>query len=136
MTLASLAIYVYACHYTGAEWQLNVSEHNRIVIRTVFYLLAIIGFPFTNLIRHIQLRLNQTMPGPKSAKNRYFLTVLISMALAETIGVLGLVMYILGDDFNTLYIFIIMSALAVFLYRPKMTEYIEIVEVLTKHELS
>ena len=133
-TLSMLAAYVYICHYTGTEWQQGVSEQQRVVIRTIFYILTIIGFPLINLLRHIQLRLNQTMPGPKPAKNRYFLTILISMTLAESIGVMGLVMYILGDDFNTFYIFIVLSTLAVFLYRPKISEYRAIIEALADHD--
>jgi hypothetical protein len=84
----------------------------------------------TNLLRHIQLRLNQTMPGAKSAKSRYLLTVIVSMSLVESIGVFGLVMFLLGDSFNTLYIFIGMSALGMYLYRPKWVEYESIVAAL------
>jgi len=134
ITALMLAVYLYLCHYTGAQWQQDISEEQRVIIRTVFYILAIIGFPMTNLIRHIQLRLNQTMPGDKSAKNRYLLTIIVSMTLAESIGIMGFVMYLLGDDFNTLYIFTILSALAIYLYRPKMHEYISILEALEKHE--
>ena len=81
ITALMLAVYLYLCHYTGAQWQQDIPEEQRVIIRTVFYILAIIGFPMTNLIRHIQLRLNQTMPGDKSAKNRYLLTIIVSMTL-------------------------------------------------------
>ena len=56
------------------------------------------------------------------------------MAFAESVGIMGFVMYLLGDDFNTLYIFMVMSSLAVFLYRPKAQEYLKIVEALADHE--
>ncbi|MGR9116529.1 MAG: hypothetical protein ACU85E_12245 [Gammaproteobacteria bacterium] len=130
----TLAVYLFLCHYTGTQWQLSLPEEQRVIIRTVFYVLAIIGFPMTNLIRHIQLRLNQTMPGDKPAKNRYLLTLIVSMTLAESIGVMGLVMYLLGDDFNTLYIFTLLSGLAIYLYRPKMQEYLSILEALAANE--
>jgi hypothetical protein len=105
-------------------------EERRVVFRTSFYVIAIIAFPITNLIRHIQLRLNQTMPGNKSAKSRYLLTVIVSMLLVEGVGTLGIVMFMLGDDFNTLYIFLGLSALGVYLYRPKEDEYDRIVDAL------
>lgn len=95
-------------------------------------MLAIIAFPITNLIRHIQLRLNQTMPGKKSAKSRYLLTIFVSMVLIEGVGALGFVMFLLGDDFNTLYIFTGLSALGLYLYRPKAEEYGKIVEKLAE----
>ena len=70
------------------------------------------------------------------AKNRYLVTVIVSMSLIESVGIFGFVMFILGDNFNTLYIFSGLSALGLFLYRPKVNEYANIVEALTaqKHE--
>ncbi len=72
------------------------------------------------------------MPGNKPAKARYLLTIIVSMALVEGIGVLGFVMFMLGDDFNSLYIFLGLSTLGVYLYRPKQAEYGLIVEALSK----
>jgi hypothetical protein len=130
MMLVTLMVYLFICVQFGHELQQPLSEERRVFIRTVFYGIVIIAFPMTNLIRHIQLRLNQTMPGNKSAKSRYLLTVIVSMALVEGIGALGFVMYMLGDDFNTLYIFTGLSVLGLYLYRPKQDEYARIVEAL------
>jgi hypothetical protein len=132
MMLVTLVIYLCICHQFGHELQTPLPEERRVYIRSLFYAIAIIAFPITNLIRHIQLRLNQTMPGNKSAKSRYLLTVIVSMMLVEGTGVLGFVMFMLGDDFNTLYIFLGLSALGLYLYRPKMEEYQQIVEALTE----
>jgi len=119
-----------ACHSFLAKYQLHLPQDQRELLRTIFYVVAIITLPMTNLLRHIQLRLNQTMPGNKSAKSRYLVTVLVSMASVEMIGAFGLVMFLLGDGFNTLYIFTIVAALGIFLYRPKMVEYEQIIEKL------
>ena len=130
MMVLSLLAYLFVCFQFGHELQEPLPEEQRIVIRTIFYAIAIVTLPITNLIRHIQLRLNQTMPGNKSAKSRYLLTVIVSMALVESVGVLGFVMFMLGDDFNTLYIFLGLSALGLYLYRPKDDEYFQVVEAL------
>jgi hypothetical protein len=130
MMAVALTIYVFICHQYGHELQQPLPEARRIVIRTVFYVIGIVAFPITNLIRHIQLRLNQTMPGNKPAKSRYLLTVIVSMLLVEGVGVMGFVMFTLGDDFNTLYIFIGLSILGLYLYRPKHEEYTRIVVAL------
>lgn len=127
-------IYVSISHYFGHELEQPLPGDKRVLIRTVFYVLAIVSFPITNLIRHIQLRLNQTMPGNKSAKNRYLLTIIVSMALVESVGVLGFVMFMLGDDFNTLHIFIGLSVLGLYLYRPKQDEYNQIVDALAQQK--
>jgi hypothetical protein len=134
--LTTLLTYIVACFAFGDQIQKTLPDDQRVLIRTILYVAAIITFPMTNLIRHIQLRLNQTMPFsdiiPRVvAKRRYLVTTILSMLLIESIGVFGFVMFVLGDNFNTLFIFLGLSALGFFLYRPKLTEYISIVEALT-----
>lgn len=143
MMLAMLAAYIIICHTLGEQLQQPLPEAQRVLIRTVFYAVAIVTFPLTNLIRHIQLRLNQTMPcshatheAAAKANSRYLVTVIVSMSLVEVVGVFGLVMFVFGDGFNTLYLFTGLSALGLFLYRPKVDEYSEIIDAIAaqKHE--
>jgi hypothetical protein len=138
--LVSVAAYVIVCITFGDQIQQPLPEAQRVLLRTILYVVAIVTFPMTNLIRHIQLRLNQTMPLSQGAiaeaKNRYLVTVIVSMSLIESVGIFGFVMFILGDNYNTLYIFSGLSTLGMFLYRPKVDEYAKIVEALSteKHE--
>lgn len=138
LMLVMLTAYVIVCHIMGEQLQQPMPEAQRVLIRTVFYAVAIMTFPLTNLIRHIQLRLNQTMPtyhatdgAIATAKSRYLVTVIVSMALVEVVGIFGLVMFVFGDGFNTLYIFTGLSALGLFLYRPKVDEYSEIIDAIS-----
>jgi len=131
LILLTLLAYLFVSEYYWEQIRVfQVSQDRLVWIRTILYILAIIAFPITNLMRFIMVRLNQTMPGEATAKQRYFVTVLVSMISAGTIGMLGFIMFVLGDDYNTLYIFCVLSALAVFLYRPKIEEYLSIVEAL------
>ncbi len=131
LILLTLLAYLFVSEYYWEKIRVfQISQDRLVWIRTILYVLAIIAFPITNLMRFIMVRLNQTMPGEASAKQRYFVTVLVSMISAGTIGMFGFIMFVLGDDYNTLYIFCVLSALAVFLYRPKMEEYLSIVEAL------
>ena len=125
----------------GDPLQQPLPEDQRVLVRTILYVIAIVTFPLTNLLRHIQLRLNQTMPytgatPQNEAKKRYLVTVIVSLSLIESVGIFGLVMFILVDNFNTLFIFTGLSALGFFLYRPKAHEYDSIIEALAaqKHE--
>jgi len=143
-----LAAYLIVCHTLGEQLQQPLPETQRVLVRTLFYAMAIVTLPLTNLIRHIQLRLNQTMPRSnkaapfdrtqdryrKDAKRRYLATVIVSMSLVEVIGAFGLVMFVLGDGFNTLYIFTGLSALGLFLYRPKLDEYVEIIDAIAAQQ--
>jgi hypothetical protein len=133
--LVILAALLIVCLLLGEQIQQPLPEAQRVLIRTIFYVVAIITFPLTNLIRYIQLRLNQTMPFSQGtvteAKRRYLVTIIVSMSLIESVGFFGLVMFILADNVNTLYIFLGLSALGLFLYRPKVEEYARIIEGLT-----
>jgi len=128
--LALLIAYNIVCHVWGGEIRINLDEPQRILIRTILYGVTIVLFPLANLLRHILLRLNQTMPGDKPASQRYMLTVVVTLALIETVGVFGLLMFILGDDFNTLYIFSVLAALGIFLHKPNLDEYLAISQAL------
>ena len=130
MMFFMLVSYVVVCHLMADQLQQHWPEDQRVLIRTVLYVTAIVLFPVTNLIRHIQLRLNETMPGDKPANRRYLLTVIVSMLLIESVGVLGFIMFMLGDGYNTLYILTGLSMLGLFLYRPKPEEYSRVLRAL------
>ncbi len=118
-TIITVVVYNLVCHYYGVEIQLFWPEDQRVFIRTILYIIAILLLPLANLIRFVSIRLNQTMPGDKPASDRYFITILISQLIVEIIAVFGLVMFVLGDGYNTLYIFSILALLGVALHRPK-----------------
>ena len=69
-------------------------------------------------------------PGRSSGKSpdagpllaRYLRGVVISLALAEAVAVLGLVLYLRGETAQVLYIFTAASAAAMFAYRPRWAE--------------
>lgn len=132
--LMSLVAMVTICHFYGTKIQLEVDEQLRVLIRTALYMVAIITLPVMKFIRHVLLRLNQIRVSDKSPKSRYLMTIIVSMAVAESIGLYGFVMYLLGDSFNTLYIFVGLSALAMFLYRPQVEEYKALVDALGEGE--
>lgn len=54
--------------------------------------------------------------------SKYAAIVIVSLAVSESIGIYGLVLFILGDAYSTLYTFILISALAMVAFRPKAAE--------------
>jgi len=101
------------------------------MIRSLLYVIAIALFPLTNLMRHILLRLNQTMPGEKTAEQRYLVTVIVTQSMIGVVSLFGLLMFILGDDINTLHIFTLMGAVGIYLHKPKQSEFQSVVYALT-----
>ena len=129
--LILLAVYNAVCHFWPDDIRINLDESQRVLIRTIFYVIAIVLFPLTNLMRHILLRLNQTMPGEKSAEQRYLVTIIVTQAMIETVSLFGFVMFILGDDYNTLYIFTLLGVLGIYLHKPKQIELQSIIYALS-----
>ena len=137
---SSVIIYFLLAPRYSAQWQPPLPLEQREMIKTLLYSVAIISLPMTNLMRHVLLRLNATMPFSKKAlhivaKRRYALTVLLTMAMIESIAVYGFVMVMIGESFNNFYIFESIALLGIYLHRPKMVEYQQIIENLElKHE--
>jgi len=132
MMLIMLIAYHVICYTVGDDIRINLPEDQRVFIRSILYVITIILFPLTNLLRHILLRLNQTMPGDTSAKYRYLMTTVVTLPSIEIVGMFGFIMFMLGDEINSLYIFSLLGVLGVFLHRPREQEYREIIEALKK----
>ncbi|WP_198244820.1 hypothetical protein [methane-oxidizing endosymbiont of Gigantopelta aegis] len=118
----TVLIYNLICHYFDAQIQYDLGEEQRVLIRTFLYIAAIVLLPLTNLLRFVLIRLNQTMPGDKSAEDRYFITIVWTQLVIELIASFGLIMFILGDGYNTLYIFSVIALLGAGLHRPKQQD--------------
>lgn len=132
--LLLLLTYNIFCHVWADQFRLNLEESQRIWVRTILYVITIALFPLTNLMRHILLRLNQTMPGEKPSEQRYLLTILVTQSMMEIVSLFGLVMYMLGDGFNTLYIFSLLGLVGIYLHRPQPSELQVIAQALSAKE--
>ena len=119
-SLMSLMALLVICHIYTDKIQIGLDEQQRIILRTVFYVVALLTFPVLKFVRHVMLRLQRNKKSPKS---RYLLAITVTMIISESIGIYGFIMYVLGDSYNTLYIFIMLSALAMFLHKPDKEEY-------------
>lgn len=115
---------------TGDQYRLEQPDLPPEFLRTLLYGVSIITFPVSKLLRHIMIRLNETMPDAGSAKSRYTKTVTVSLLIANSIGCYGVLLYLWGDTINTLYIFSALSGLALWLYRPTPEEHQQIIEAL------
>ena len=132
--LVTIFIYNAVCYYYQAEIQTGMQEEQRVFIRTLLYVVAILLLPLTNLVRFVLVRLNQTMPGDTPPDKRYLVTVLVTQSMIEIIALFGVLMFVLGDGFNTLSIFSVMAVLGALLHRPKRAEYESIVSELKQNK--
>jgi hypothetical protein len=130
----SLFIYLFVCHQFGDGIRRSASPNMPLdLMRNVLYGVSILTLIGTRFLRKFMLAGRSDGSGPMSLKpaspsnqssliGKYAVAMMVSLALSESIGIYGLVLFLLGDDFRILYIFIGISALAMFLYRPKREE--------------
>ncbi|HUT69287.1 MAG TPA: hypothetical protein VMW89_01310 [Desulfatiglandales bacterium] len=132
--VGSLLMYVFICHQFGEEIGRTASHDLPLgLIRNILYVVALVTLFLTHFIRKLMLagRFGSSGAGlfkPGTALNQpsllvyYTTAVIVSLALSESIGIFGLVLFVLGDSFRTLHILIGISALAMYFYRPKREE--------------
>jgi hypothetical protein len=130
----SLLVYVFICYQFGEEIRRNMGHHFPVpLLRNTFYVITIITLFFTHFLKRRMLSgtsrassSNALQPGPHSNQApflaKYTTALVVSLALSESIGIYGLVLFLLGDGFKTLYTFIGISALAIYFHRPKKEE--------------
>ena len=56
------------------------------------------------------------------AVSRYMSTLFVCIAFSMSVGIFGLILFIIGGGFLTFYCFIALSAVAMFFFRPRLEE--------------
>lgn len=133
--ISSLVIYVVICHLLEDQIPGTVIPEGfpLDMLRNIM-----IGLSAAELVLIGYLRRRAT-EGPRSRRKpgtaprpvihkqvfitRYSALVIATLAIAETIGVFGLVLFLLGDGYTTLHLFIGVSAAAMIIYRPGTDEF-------------
>lgn len=130
----SLFVYIFICHQFGADIRQNINQNSFVpLLRNILYGVAIITLFLIHILRKLMIagkfggfQSASLKPGMQSNQPsflaRYTVTLIISLALSESIGIYGLLLFLLGEDFQTLYTFTGISALAMYFYRPKREE--------------
>jgi F0F1-type ATP synthase membrane subunit c/vacuolar-type H+-ATPase subunit K len=133
--VGSLLVYVFLCHQFGEDIRRTASHDLPLgLIRSILSVVAFVTLFLTHFIRKGMLggRFASSGAGlfkPGGASNQpsllvvYTTAVIVSLALCDSVGLFGLVLFMLGDSFRTLHIFIGVSALAMYFFRPKREEF-------------
>jgi len=131
----ALFIYVFICHQWGEEIRRNASSNFPLdLMRNISYGISIFTLILTHFLRKHILPGRPYSPEPMywktpsltiqpSLLGRYTTAMVVSLVLSEFIGIIGLVLFFLGDNFQVLYTFMAISAIAMFFYRPNKEEF-------------
>lgn len=140
-SLIALVLYVYTAHQIGDEMaDTSYSDTTLLIMKITLAILSVWGLVVAYLMRKFMLATSSKGPKSKfikrifSPKARLFtsgsqaaakysaVVILSSIALAESVGIYGLVLFIKSGEFVTLYAFIGVSALGLLYFRPKFEE--------------
>ena len=140
--LGSLLIYVIIAHISGEALRKGLagrfSDEFLVNLKGIFAVMSVAVLIATKYIRrsvfdtkqNVSSRSFSTESTPSSGAGKavvkYATVMIVSLALCESIGIYGFVLYRLEGSFQTLYGFLAMSALGMFYYRPKEEELNEI----------
>jgi len=130
--LLSLLVYLIVALYVVKAGQSSVTPATFTTFRTVLYILSLIILFITNPVRKSVL--NKKIPSvspdnwQKTVFPRYLRAMIIACVLSESIGIYGLVLYLLGHNVFDLYVLIAVSAAAMLRYRPKKEEVVSLGE--------
>jgi hypothetical protein len=130
--MLSVVIYFFVGLYFETNVHLPMKEEALDILRPFLYLIALITLVVTRYVRRLFLSakgqyhqpLGQGFQHP--AFRRYLIAMIVALGMSESIGVYGLVLFLLGKNRMDLYLLILVSAAAIFLYRPRRDEVIEL----------
>ncbi|MDP3047943.1 MAG: hypothetical protein Q8N12_00740 [Thermodesulfovibrionales bacterium] len=132
--LASLGIYIIVGHMVIAKIKMaEMSPDVFSLLRNALYVVAVIELAIIPFMRKIMLKASPKetqssagyqIPGivTHPALGRYTTVTIVSLALAESIAIYGLLLLLIGKDFQSFYVLTAVSAVAMLVYRPKMDE--------------
>jgi hypothetical protein len=128
--LASLGIYLVVCMIIEKEMQINIDP--KLPLETIKYALfgvSIITLLVVYYLRKFLLKTtssnvisSQTSSPQHPAVGKYLVSVIITSALLESIGIYGMVLFFIAKDTSSLYQLLIISAAAMIYFRPRKDE--------------
>jgi len=139
----SLAVIVIACYAMSDTLKLFALQDFSISLaRNILLAVSAVLFVMTGNIRRFQMhgksiaqriaRRNRSESDINLILLKYMSVMIISLMLSEIIGIFGLLLFLLGQDFSSLYIFVAFSAVSMLINCPKSKEVQNILEKMNK----
>lgn len=125
--LASLAVYLFIGLWMQNNVQILMDKDTFAIMKTVLYGISVATLIATRYIRKLFLSGKiQNRPPTQSSQHpalqKYTAAMILSLAMSESIGVYGLILFLIGKNTIDLYVLILIAAAAIFMYRPRKDE--------------
>ncbi|HVP76388.1 MAG TPA: hypothetical protein VMV04_00690 [Thermodesulfobacteriota bacterium] len=131
--LISLAVYLFVAIRVATNVQPSISVEMFTILRAVFYVMAIATLIAAKYVRKLIMSGRSQVSQPAQALEqltlqKYSAATIVALALSESIGVYGLILFFLGKNSTDLYLLILVSAAAMVIYRPRRDEMLSLVQ--------
>jgi hypothetical protein len=131
--LMSLAVYLFVAIWVGTNVQPSINESTFGILRTVLYVMAIAILIATRYVRKLIMSGKSQVSQPMQAwehlaLQKYSAATIVALAMSESIGVYGLILFFLGKNSTELCLLILVSAAAMVIYRPRKDEMLSLVQ--------
>jgi hypothetical protein len=124
--LMSLGIYLFVAIQVGTHVQSSINEETFGILRTVLYAIAFAILIATRYIRKLIMsgksQVTTSAGFGALALQKYSAATIVALAMSESIGIYGLILFFLGKNSTDLYLLILISAVAMVIYRPRKDE--------------
>lgn len=125
--LVSLAIYLLVGLQIAANMEALIDEETFGALKMVLYGVALAILIVTRFVRKMILSGKGQTGLPTQADRHpalqtYTTAMILAWAMLESIGIIGLVLFFLGKSPMDLYLLTLVSAAAIFMYRPNKEE--------------
>jgi F0F1-type ATP synthase membrane subunit c/vacuolar-type H+-ATPase subunit K len=131
--LMSLGIYLFVGIHVGTNARSSINEDMLGILRTVLYAMAVAILIATRYIRKLIMSGKSQVSQPAQALEhlalqKYSAATIVALAMSESIGIYGLILFFLGKNSKDLYLLILISAAAMVMYRPRKDEMLNLVQ--------
>jgi len=131
--LGSLAVYLIVGRFVAPDLTLQLGGNAFRILRTALYALSLVVLLAAGYVRRLILAARGSSAGPTQAGQpsmlqKYSSAVIASLVMSESIGIYGLVLFLLGRNAIDLYLLVGISAAAIFYFRPRPEELLNLIQ--------
>jgi hypothetical protein len=133
--VGSLVFYLVICKAAESQVQVSMEDSRLEVFKYALFIMSALTLAGAYLLRKILMgkvarpvQGGALQPDAHPAVGKYLIVIVIVMALSESIGIYGMVLFFISKDAMSLYQLMTLSAAAMVVFRPRKEELINMAE--------
>jgi len=122
---SSLFVYILVCHFLADQLEPNMLDPDfpMTLFTNILFAVAVVEVIIAYVVRWFMLKTaSREQLDISSTVGKYTTIIIVTNAICESVGIYGLILFLLSQDFQLLYTFMFISALTMLHFRPKTVE--------------